>query len=265
MAGDTTQNYQSICNKIKRGDRSITTIKSYLEVDEYTENKDSLLNDYYTNLGENSYLTEEAIEMFNRYDYNINSKYFQYVISHRELVDEKISANTLQPKMVSAFEEYCYVNREKVNCLEDLKTIDTKAYSIVKENQKNREIENNFFKNRTDKVAWTNFIANIQRRYESNALGANQLNSYAWLVWENYKTFNDSVALRSGLEWSRKSFKGDSLNSAIADTYGHYLFDLGQYEEAVKIAQIAIERGTIEKSGFLKFYEENLELYKKTL
>ena len=35
--------------------------------------------------------------------------------------------------MVNAFDEYCYINREKPNCIEDLKKIDPKIYSIVKE------------------------------------------------------------------------------------------------------------------------------------
>lgn len=264
-ATDTTQNFQSIYNKIKSGDRSFTTIKKYLEIDRYSDTKDLILNDYYTNIGENNYLTDEAIEIFNNYDYNINSKYFKYVLAKKDAVGKKISADILESKMVNAFEEYCNNNREKVNCLEDLKSIDPKTYSIVKENQKNIETEISFYKNRKNKEAWTNLLTLIQRNYKSNVYNTNQLNQYAWLVWENYKTFNDSVALRLGLEWSRKSFQGDSLNSAIADTYGHYLYDLGHYKEAVKIAQIAFDRGTIEKSEFLKFYEENLELYKKKL
>ncbi len=51
-ATDTTQNFQSIYNKIKSGDRSFTTIKKYLDIDRYSDTKDVILNDYYTNIGE---------------------------------------------------------------------------------------------------------------------------------------------------------------------------------------------------------------------
>ena len=264
-ATDTTQNFQSIYNKIKSGDRSFTTIKKYLDIDRYSDTKDVILNDYYTNIGENNYLTDEAIEIFNNYDYNINSKYFKYVLANKDAVGKKISADILESKMVNAFDEYCYINREKPNCIEDLKKIDPKIYSIVKESHNEREIFMNFYQNRKDKAAWDKLVAHMQKKFESNTLGSNELNSFAWTVWENYKTFNDSTALRFGLNWSKKSFEGDSLNSAIVDTYGHYLFDLGHNQEAVRIAQIAVDRGTIEKSEYLKFYEENLELYKKKL
>ena len=70
----------------------------------------------------------------------------------------------------------------------------------------------------------------------SEDLNSNQLNSYAWEIFENC---NDAACLDAALKWSKKAVEKD-VKSAYLDTYANLLYKKGDKINAIKWQEEAL-------------------------
>jgi tetratricopeptide (TPR) repeat protein len=70
----------------------------------------------------------------------------------------------------------------------------------------------------------------------NNKASADELNNFAWTVFENCK---DLACVKEALEWSKKSFDGNN-NPMFIDTYANILYKLGNKQEAIKWEEKAL-------------------------
>ena len=85
---------------------------------------------------------------------------------------------------------------------------------------------------------WNNFqtaIVAYMKNYGSKA-SPDQLNNFAWTVFENCK---DMTCVTEALDWSKRSLK-DKDNPMFIDTYANILYKLGKKDEAIKWEEKAV-------------------------
>ena len=108
------------------------------------------------------------------------------------------------------------------------------------------------------KKDWNNFqteIVSFMNVYGDKA-NVNELNSYAWTVFENCK---DMSCVTQALEWSKRSF-AENQNPGFMDTYANILHKLGRTKEAIEVQEKAI---ALVDGDTKKTYQETLDKMKK--
>jgi thioredoxin-related protein len=106
---------------------------------------------------------------------------------------------------------------------------------------------------------WNNFQTEVvayMDKYGAKA-SANDLNSYAWTVFENCK---DMTCVTQALDWSKRSFK-DKENPMFMDTYANILHKLGKTKEAIEVQERAVALTTDAASK--QSLQETLDKMKK--
>ena len=105
---------------------------------------------------------------------------------------------------------------------------------------------------------WNNYQTAIVAYMNKYGAGAspNELNSYAWTVFENC---NDMACVAKALEWSKESFK-DSNEPMYIDTYANLLYKLGKKDDALTWEQKAME---LAPESEKKTYQETIDKMKK--
>ncbi len=104
---------------------------------------------------------------------------------------------------------------------------------------------------------WNNFqtaIVSYMNNYGSK-VPANELNEYAWAVFENC---NDIKCVEQALEWSKRSIK-DNNEPMFIDTYANILYKLGKKDKAITWEQKALD---LAPAGDKKTYQETLDKMK---
>jgi hypothetical protein len=87
-------------------------------------------------------------------------------------------------------------------------------------------------------------------------LSPNEMNEYAWTVFENCK---DKACITKALEWSKQSFSKDSV-PGFMDTYANLLYKLGRNKEAM---QWEAKAASLAEEGDKKGYLDVLDKMKK--
>ena len=102
---------------------------------------------------------------------------------------------------------------------------------------------------------WSNFqtaVVSYMKKYGAKA-SANDLNNYAWTVFENCK---DMTCVAEALDWSKRSFK-DNNEPGYMDTYANILYKMGKKDEAIAWEEKAMNlAGENDKQGFKETIEK---------
>ncbi len=265
LALDSTKSIKNIVAKIANGDRSYEVISTYLEADYYAVNADTLLNDYYQTINLNDSLSKESLELFMNFDRNINSVMFKHALKNRAQFEQKIGSSEFKRKMISAFYSFIDRNKDNPSIKDTLKFIDIETYTFVQLNEQYLNAYQEFRGDSINKIKWDAFITSAAKHLMQSGVHPMALNASAWEVWLNYKTFNDSTALKTALNWAKSSHEKLPTDPEVADTYGHILFDLGYFKEAVEMAELSATEGERTGSKDLHYYKENVINYKKSL
>ena len=265
VALDSTKNFKALDRKVKNGDRSVQTLSSYLNANLGAANKDSLLSDYFNSKSAEEKLSKDSWDLFNNFIDDIDDPQFQFFLKHRNSYELKYGKDNVDRKIMRGFDYYSYKYKETPNKLESLKSIDSLLYL---KNLKRNEFQMAFGMSQSkkdDKGNWDNFLIKAKSYLSQDNINPMELNQACWYIYENYKTFNDSSALRLAKDWSYKSYQSMPDNHLINDTYGHILYDLGYVSEAVKYEEFAAKKGFEEKYDYAKFYADEVERFKKKL
>lgn len=109
-----------------------------------------------------------------------------------------------------------------------------------------------------NKKDWHNFAATADQYVDKCAayISPNDLNTYAWTVFEN---ISDTSHLSNAITWSKLSLK-DGENPAFIDTYANVLYKSGKTADAIANEEKAVKLAASEDK---KTYQDILEKMKK--
>ncbi|MGJ1265746.1 thioredoxin fold domain-containing protein [Sphingobacterium spiritivorum] len=87
------------------------------------------------------------------------------------------------------------------------------------------------------KKDWPAFKDAVNAYINTSKVDANQLNSFAWTIFENCE---DKACIESALAWSKKSLEEGDENAAYLDTYANLLYKKGNKDEAITTQEKAV-------------------------
>lgn len=261
---DTTKNLISLLKKIKNGDRSEATLTLYLQSNPNEDNKEVLLNEYFNRLDDEGKLSKPAWELLRNYIRDMDHKQFQFLLANRSEFEKSFGKPEVDRFLAGGFGFYMYKNPSANGDYKKLKDIDSIIFKSCLAHNEFGMAMNSFHNSRESRESWLNLIKKAEIYLANESIHPVELNQFSWFVFENYKTFGDTAALKLAKDWSARSCGQMPESDAINDTYGHILFDLGFVEEAIKYEEIALARGKESGSPYLDFYIEEVERFKKS-
>ncbi len=239
-AADNENNYSALSRKIKNGDLSLSTVKKFLAQNPYDNGNGALVDKYFQSLSESQIFTEENWELFDKYISDISSVSFRYFLENRERIAGFAGKNKVDQKITKTLAMAYYQDPSKE---ETLRNTDPVLFAEAKKKVDMSKVYSKFLQKKDDKEAWNNLwkvavpILNVSENPD-------ELNSMAWMVYENYKKFNDKNTLASALGWAKKAWEKAPEKDMIADTYAHLLFESGKKKDALKVENKALEMAT---------------------
>lgn len=266
VALDTTKNLKALLQKIKKGDRTSETLSSYLNINGNAIDKDSLLHDYFNSKSADEKLSKNSWNLFLNFVQDIDDPQFQFFIKNRKDYESKYGKVITDKKLMAGFDYYKYKYRDNLQKYEALKLIDSVLFLKSQKQNEFYMAWGTFQKNKTDKGNWDDFTqkAKIYFSMDSIYIDPMELNNISWFIYENYKTFNDTLTLKLSKDLSYRSCLLMPNAHFINDTYAHILFDLGFVAEAIKYETVALKKATENNnSEVVKFYSDEVERFKK--
>jgi thioredoxin-related protein len=261
---DDTRNVLSISSKMKAGDKSLQTLKLYLETNRYPANADTLITEYLKTATDEDKLSQDAWQLFKKHITDIDNDQFQYFIKHRSAYEQKFGKTEVDNKIIYGFGYYYQRHKTDLQKATSVRSIDPALYSkfLVMNDFMTASYEQQT--NKTDKAKWADYIGKLKPYVVLDNIEPMAINNICWNIYKNYQTFNDITTLKLAKEWQEKVQKAQPDSHPINDTYAHILFDLGFVKEAIEHEALAIKGATEEKSDKdLKFYNDEIERFKK--
>lgn len=258
-ANDPENNALAITKKLKAGDKSIETLKKYLEINPYDSGNEQLINSFFSIIPDEKKLTKENWELVKEYVDDLETDIFKYILKNRATFETKFGKNELKEKLQNVFLNTYYRKKDK---FENLKKIDAEAYqetlSLIAINTAYSQ-----YKQFGGKETWTDLMK-LFTPYLNKSEDPERLNNIAWMILENYKQFKDKKSLINALNWAKKAVNLAPDKDHIIDTYAHLLYENGKKKEAVKIETKALEiaQKNSNEEG-VQNYKNNIEKFKK--
>jgi thioredoxin-related protein len=203
--------------------------------------------------------TKENFEFIDRFTQSTKDKGFAIILNNRAKFDELRGEGSARKKLteiVKRDEVYPVVFKKgapEANWPELTATVTAKYPELAAEAISSAKVV--YFQQKQD---WNNFQVAVQeymKNYGAKAT-SDELNQYAWIVFENCK---DMKCVTEALEWSKRSFK-DNNNPMFIDTYANILYKLGKKEEAISWEEKAV---TLVGEADKKSYQETLDKMKR--
>jgi thiol-disulfide isomerase/thioredoxin len=236
------KSYSSYVEKYKRGDRSAVFLIDYLEATSNAGlNTDEIAKEYFATQNEKELSGENNWNMMIRFQNDVYSREFKYLLANRKVFYEKYSENSVDEKIYTAFQKSLY------NALNNPEG-DTGKYSDLKKFIVQSEIKNSgrlilksdltYYSSLSD---WSNFCITadklISKYYnKSNSEDAISVNNICWTIFEKV---TDKVNLEKAIQWSKHSV--ELKDAPFMDTYANLLFKAGNKKEAIRIEEKVIE------------------------
>jgi len=252
------KNFKSVVRKLNQGDRTAATIKEYLTLNYRAVNTDSLINDNFNLSTYDEKFSKETWELYQEHLNNPESKAFQFFISKISEYKEKFGNKAVNDKLWDSFSA---IYRSMPDKYESLKDIDKDLFLSHQRFVKFSTANSKFLKDKTDIALWNDFLASATDYISNNEVKPMQLNTIAWTIYENYKTFKDKNALKKASEWSKRSITEEPENPALLDTYAHIQFDRGDKKNAVFYQERAIRIAKDKKSNDVAEMEDTLKKF----
>lgn len=262
---DSLNNYSTTVKRIKEGDRSFEAISDYLQTDPSDSIRDVLINDYFNALPQDQKWDKNAFTLFNDYVDDINNPLAEHFIQNRSYYEKHYRKTVVETKIVNLIFKSFRQNPSDTININRLRAIHEKfvqnleanwAFHIASEKIKNEA---------PDAAYWNYFVKTAPSWIETLNHGSYLLNELSYIVYKNYKQYNDLSALQKAESWSRESIKKDSKRHEFYDTYAHILFDLGNVKGAIKNQTKAVKYASKENSDLLSSYSNELENFNKIM
>jgi thiol-disulfide isomerase/thioredoxin len=258
---DPEKQYYTLLSKYTAGNREPEFLKKLAVVAEqaYDRENSKILSAAYLST-QNDLLTKDNLIFLDRFTSGSSDKGFELIMQNPVKFDEALGAGAADKKITDiAKQEDVY---PKI-LMRNSPPADWTAISAVlnkKYPKQAAEILSSskvvYFQRKGD---WNGFQVAVQdymKNYGSK-VSPEELNNYAWTVFENCK---DMTCVTEALDWSKRSFK-DNNDPTFMDTYANILYKLGKKEEAIRWEEKAL--GLVSAAGEKKTYEETLAKMKK--
>lgn len=262
---DSTRNLRAMERKIKNGDRTAEILTPYLMSNPGAENKDTLLNDYFSSIPEEEKFSVNSWTLFQFFIEDIDNPQFQFFLAHRDTFETIYGKESVENKLMMAFRDYSYEFKDDPEKMERLKSIDPALFVKTLKMAEYQIAFGTIQENPEDRDNWDQFIGKASDYFSMKNINPMELNNACWFIYENYKTFQDTSALKIARNWSKRSYTSDPENHFISDTYAHILFDLGYVEEAIKLEEFAAKKGLEDNYEYADFYASELERFRQAL
>lgn len=252
------KNFRSVVKKLNQGDRTAATLKEYLTLNYRAANTDSLLNDHFRLTSYDEKFSPETWELYKEHLNNPDNQAFQFFISKINTYKEKFGNKAVNDKL---WDSFTAIYRATPDKYEALKEIDNDLFVSHKRFVKFSVSNSKYLKDKTDIALWKEFIATATDYLSNNEVKPSQLNTIAWTIFENYKTFKDKAALKLASEWSKRSMTEEPENPAYMDTFAHIQYDRGDKKNAIFYQERAIRTARDKKSEDVAEMEESLKKF----
>jgi thiol-disulfide isomerase/thioredoxin len=251
--------YQSNYEKSKT---DLTFLKEYIDYLGHTcLPMDEQINSYFSLLDSTNYTEQNNWNMIYDYANSIDSKPFQYLIHHQDAFKKKYTNDSVDLKIISVFKKnankYLFAktpNEQELNKY----LLDILAIKIPQTPIAAFSIQLNFWVKTNQ---WERFEKELIEKGDELV----HPSSYNEIAWDIYEKSTNEKLLKKAASWMQNLInnQGDNANNyAELDTYASILFKLKQKNEALNIANKAIEKA--KKMGMKEEqYEETKELITK--
>lgn len=253
--------YYTQLTKYKTGQKDAAFLRnlSLVSLDAYDMKNASLLSNEYL-ATQTDLFTKENIAFIDKFTSKSSDKGFALMLENTEKINAAIGKGKAEQKIMSIITQediYPVILKRNATAAPDFAMLAVnlaKKYPKYAEEltAKSKVIYYQF------KGEWNNFqteILSFMNKYGKKA-DPNELNSYAWTIFENCK---DMTCVAEALEWSKRSIK-DKENPMFMDTYANILHKLGKTKEAINWEEKALALAT---EGDKKTYQETLDKMKK--
>jgi thioredoxin-related protein len=202
-----------------------------------TENMNNVSKEYLAT--QKDLLTNENLEFLDKFTRTSKDAGFSIILKNASKFDEVRGAGAAGKKIsdiVKQEEVFPVIFKRDASAPDWTKlsaTINNKYPAYAKEVIASSKVM--YYQSKGD---WTNFQTAVMAYMKdyNNKASADELNNFAWTVFENCK---DLACVKEALEWSKKSFDGNN-NPMFIDTYANILYKLGNKQEAIKWEEKAL-------------------------
>jgi len=260
-AMDTTANMKALLAKIKKGDRSAETLISYLSGNPYDKGNKKFLNDYFKDKTEKERLSEGSWKLFNWFLDDVDNPQFKFFVKHRAQYEKLYGKKAVNTKIMNLLDANV---RDSVK-YQSLQKVDPTLFA---KHQSQMNYRTAFYTARSQKKdvgLWNKMLDASKKFLAQDSIEAYQYNETSWYIYENYKTFHDTLALKQSKIWSEKSLQLLPDEHQYEDTYAHILFELGDVQGAINYEEKAMKGAMAKKSDSVKSYTDELNRFKKSL
>jgi len=231
-------NLKILTKKVESTKRTPNDIYSFLLANPRYTKKDSLMNIYYSMILPENRISIESWTLFDRFVTDINCDFYKYFISNRNLFENEYGIKKVSDKLVYSFMTYSDKYRKDKDKMQILWKIDSVIVTdALFRNSVNYAIED-CENDQTNKALWDTLISATNIKYVYNSIY--DLYYGASYICGNYRTFNDTVALKNAKQWALKFVTLTPEADYFNDVYAHILFELGDTKEAIKYEELAI-------------------------
>lgn len=255
-----TQYYTQL-KKYEAGERSPEFLKNLALIaqDAYDQEKASQLASAYLDTQSDLY-TRENLEFLGQFTTDSKSKGFQIMLNEGAKVDAVLGEGAAAKKVTSIImqeEVYPNIPRSYNVNLDSLKEVVSAKYPTAQLDEAFALTNVQLLQAKQD---WANFqpaILDYMVKYGSK-VSANQLNSFAWTVFEKC---DDMDCVSEALAWSKRSIdETDGQTPAFIDTYANLLYKSGNTQEALAWQQKAVDLASADEKAT---YQATLDKMKK--
>lgn len=241
----------------EQGERDPSFLASYLEkLSVAGQPSKAIFDTLYASWGEEDYAIKENFELYSKYDFSLESRAFQNLLTHYQWYSDTYGKPVDKYVQNVVLVSHRSALRKKDE--DRLKKIDEALAKLPKSRMGELQwlMESNTLQRVEDPKKYIKHSIKGAKDYSWDNAGL--LNSMAWYIYKNSK---DEDELKAALEMSERSLELQQL-PAFMDTKASLLFELGRKDEAIQLQMKAIEK-VKKEGGSVKNYEDTLEFFKK--
>lgn len=252
--------YYTLVERYRKGERESAFLKSLAEAsaDAYDRPATPVFSAAYISTQTNM-LTEDNVRFLDNMTQSSQDPGFDIILNNTAAYNKIMGQGKAESKIKEIIlneEVYPVLNPETKPDWQQLQdTLSRKYPSLAGEITANAKVV--YYYSQQDWPAFSKSVTDYLNQF-GNHISANELNNYAWKVFENC---DDTSCINQALEWSKKSV--DLTNSPeYIDTYAALLYKTGKKEEAIAWEEKAvklIKASKVDDSD----YQKNLEKMKK--
>ncbi len=258
---DPETQYYTQLKRYEAGERAPAFLKNMAEVAQgaYEQQMASELASAYLETQPDLY-TKENLEFLAKFSTDSKSKGFQVMLNEGAKVDAVLGEGA-SAKAVNAIvlkeEVYAKIPRSMDVDLDSLQAAVAAKYPTVALDEPFALINVQLLQAKKDWDAFQPAILDYMASYGAK-VSANQLNSFAWTVFENC---DDMACVSEALAWSKRSIdETEGKTPAFIDTYANLLYKSGSKDEAMAWQQKAVDLASADEKDT---YQATLDKMKK--